>query len=791
MGTQGQGALAGILLMVAAGLSGLPQDMLGFGVVLGCALLLDRFGISMSRQVRFTPALPLVLGAALDAEIGTALGFVFVMVQALSDLREPFLSTVSRNMALATSLLLVAAAPLIGVDPPWVVWILAPVVYLFARFSTVNLNPPTTSKEKQLWYHLHLRIRPLEFGYAAAAPLVALCLNASPLMLILLVPLLATGKLAAENVLLRSHDQSLDELLVALRTTTDRGKKAERSLQKERQRKEILEGFTSMLAGDPATGEICAALLDTTQALMRYDSAAVFLGTPPSPFFYRAKGDHQSRLQGAALTGFREPVVDRARRDGRPVHQRQPPEDSARLFIRDKVAAAVPLGQSGVLYLGRAENRPFTKDDLEQLTWLSKKAEMALDVSFRAQEAARRQHSLHEAVQTLEHRVAWMNLLMKSTQRLVSTLSSQELAKRLEAVLQESLPHHSGYLEIEGESKRWGDGHIPDDGLLSLLRETKRTVHFEELATTPHGSGNPYQSLLASPIMTGETDLGRVVLFHKEPRAFSSQKADLLFLLGAQAAMAWTNSKLYEEVVQARRQLQESQAKLIQTSKMTSMGQLAAGVAHELNSPIGAISLSLEEAIAQVEKRPDFVKRVLKIAQDAVDRSKEIIDRLMGYTRSPLGRIDRLDWTELVKETLDFVGPQFRKAEVRANFEPRGPIPIQGEKGPLQQVMVNLFLNAADAMAGIPKEKRVLDLQFLSDENSFKLQITDHGCGISEENLTRVFDPFFTTKEVGQGTGLGLWVCHQIVNEHGGDIGVHSVPGQGTTFSVELPRSKP
>ena len=103
--------------------------------------------------------------------------------------------------------------------------------------------------------------------------------------LLLLLPLLATGRLAAENVLLRSHDQSLDELLGALRSTADKGKQAQESLKKERQQKKILEGFTNMLAGQPATAEICAALLDTTQALISYQSGAVFLGDPPSPFF--------------------------------------------------------------------------------------------------------------------------------------------------------------------------------------------------------------------------------------------------------------------------------------------------------------------------------------------------------------------------------------------------------------------------------------------------------------------------------------------------------------------------
>jgi C4-dicarboxylate-specific signal transduction histidine kinase len=788
MGNQGQGALVGVLLLAAAGLSGLPQDMVGFGVVLASALLLDRFNVSLSRNILFTPALPVVLGGALDPAVGAGVGLVFVLIQALSDLKEPFLSTLAHNLALSAALLLAGGLQRFAVDPPWISLILAPLLYLLVRWYSVNLDPPRNSKEKQLWYHLHLRVRPLELGYAAAAPLVPLCIKVSPFVVLLLLPLLATGRLAAENVLLRSHDQSLDDLLGALRSTVDRGKLAEKSLKKERQEKKILEGFTSMLAGNPSTVEICAALLDTTKALMPHDSAAVFLGDPPSPFFYRAAGLHQARLQGSALTGLREPVVDRARKQGRPVHQRQPSEESARIFSDDKVAAAVPLGQSGVLYLGRAQSRPYAKEELDQLTWLAKKAELALDASFRQQESTRRQRSLHQVVQTLEHRLAWMSLLMKSTQKLVSTLSSEELTVRLESVLQEALPHHSGYLELDTQARLWGDRHEPGSGLLELVQETPRPLHFEELSSTQFGASNPYESLLAAPIQTGEAVLGRVLILHREPRAFSSQQADLLYLLGAQTAMALTNSHLYEEVVEARKDLQDSQAKLIQSSKMTSIGQLAAGVAHELNSPIGAISLSLEEASLNLESNPKLVKTVLKIAQQAVERSKEIIDRMMGYTRSPLGKVEKLDWVELIKETIEFVGPQLRKAEVSARFESGEQALIKGEKGPLQQVLVNLLLNGIDAVADRPTEKKVLELTLTDSEESFRLQVSDEGCGISELDLTRVFDPFFTTKDVGNGTGLGLWVCHQIVTEHGGDIGVVSTPGSGTTFTVDLPR---
>ena len=266
---------------------------------------------------------------------------------------------------------------------------------------------------------------------------------------------------------------------------------------------------------------------------------------------------------------------------------------------------------------------------------------------------------------------------------------------------------------------------------------------------------------------------------------------DLFFLLCSQAAMALAHANLYGQVVEARRQLELSQASLVQSSKLTAIGQLAAGVAHELNSPLGAISLSVEEGINQIDERPELAKRLLVKAQEAVERSRQITGRLLAYSRKPAQHFQTVSLRDLVQDTLDFLAFQLRSAGVTPTFDSDGPGIVSGEPQPLQQVMTNLLLNAAQAMEETPEDNRRLEIRLFKDEGHIRLDVADSGCGISEENLPRIFDPFFTTKPVGRGTGLGLWASQQIVSSHHGMLDVKSQVGRGTTFIIRLPVATP
>jgi signal transduction histidine kinase len=179
-------------------------------------------------------------------------------------------------------------------------------------------------------------------------------------------------------------------------------------------------------------------------------------------------------------------------------------------------------------------------------------------------------------------------------------------------------------------------------------------------------------------------------------------------------------------------------------------------------------------------------KLLEKIAKQTF-RASEIVNSLLNFSRtSPVEFVD-VDVNRIVRETLNLIDHQLRTAsvEVKLNLEASLP-PVSGNAGKLQQVFLNLFLNARDAMSS----GGVLAVRTWSDDGVARIDVADNGEGIASENLERIYDPFFTTKGARKGTGLGLSVTYGIVREHGGSIEVESQPGMGTRFHLELPLAR-
>ncbi|OGP53099.1 MAG: hypothetical protein A2Y65_03180 [Deltaproteobacteria bacterium RBG_13_52_11] len=231
--------------------------------------------------------------------------------------------------------------------------------------------------------------------------------------------------------------------------------------------------------------------------------------------------------------------------------------------------------------------------------------------------------------------------------------------------------------------------------------------------------------------------------------------------------------------------LQETHLQLIQLEKLRSLGEMAAGVAHEVNNPLGGIliyaSLLMEGLATDDAKRADLEK----IIQEAT-RCKEIVRSLLEFSRQSGPKLELTDVNRAITDGLLFLENQatFHNIEIIKELDLTLP-PLWGNAGQLKQVFLNIMINAADAMHG----RGVLTIKtFLSEErNSVTIEFTDTGVGISEDILPRIFDPFFTTKGVGEGTGLGLSMSYGIVKEHRGNIEVDTVVGSGTTFRVMLP----
>jgi PAS domain S-box-containing protein len=221
---------------------------------------------------------------------------------------------------------------------------------------------------------------------------------------------------------------------------------------------------------------------------------------------------------------------------------------------------------------------------------------------------------------------------------------------------------------------------------------------------------------------------------------------------------------------------------LIQNDKLTSIGLLAAGVAHEVNTPLAVISNCsqiLRKAIGQDDPRFKLLEKITK----QTFRASEIVNGLLSFSRMSPTQFAPTDIHAVIDDTLSLVEHQFTSAgiHIERSFEAARPITL-GNAGRLQQVFMNLFLNAKDAMANGGR----LRVRTRSDDSRIEIFVEDTGAGILSESLDKIYDPFFTTKTAGKGTGLGLSVSYGIVQEHGGSIGVESRVGEGTTFRLEF-----
>jgi len=269
------------------------------------------------------------------------------------------------------------------------------------------------------------------------------------------------------------------------------------------------------------------------------------------------------------------------------------------------------------------------------------------------------------------------------------------------------------------------------------------------------------------------------------------------------------------------KKLEDTQGQLLQSEKMASVGQLAAGVAHEINNPIGFVNsnlgslkgqvenmLSVLSAYEEVEKaltgQPDLLTSLqqAKIAADldflrddildlinesldGVQRVKTIVENLRDFSRVDASEWHHANLEKGLESTLNIVWNEIKyKAEVKKEYA--GLPEIECIAAQINQVFMNLLVNAAHAI----EERGTITLRTGFDEREVWVEVEDTGCGIRPENLKRVFEPFFTTKPVGKGTGLGLSLAYGIVQRHQGRLEVHSEVGKGTTFRLTLPLNR-
>jgi two-component system NtrC family sensor kinase len=323
------------------------------------------------------------------------------------------------------------------------------------------------------------------------------------------------------------------------------------------------------------------------------------------------------------------------------------------------------------------------------------------------------------------------------------------------------------------------------------------------------------RSIVCVPIRFRGAVTGVIQVLNKRAGTFATRDREVLELIAAEAGVAIENARVYAtldervrhrtaeltaanaQLTETLRELRQTQARLVQSEKMAALGALVAGVAHEINTPLGAITSNVDVVLRGLGKiapsvaapRADAVRvldDLLRTTAQACQRISAIVKNLKNFARLDEAEWKPADLREGMDSTLALVEHLHRgRIEIVREY---GAVPLVAcHPGQLNQVFMNLLVNAIQAIA----ERGTIRVRIVEDAAHVRVDVEDTGSGIAPEHLSRIFDPGFTTKGVGVGTGLGLPICHQIVTAHAGTISVTSRPGAGSTFSVRVPLAGP
>ena len=430
----------------------------------------------------------------------------------------------------------------------------------------------------------------------------------------------------------------------------------------------------------------------------------------------------------------------------------------------EEMALAFPLGRLGVLYAVK-KHGPFQDSELRSLSQAASQGALGL---------ARANHlqALNDSLQQLQNWTNAVDWLLRQAIGFLDQLERPLMIQRLTEAVQSTFPHDSLEICLDGRHSL---------ALCQQAIEQRAPLLIADLSQTQWTGHQPGQrSLLCVPIYhPGLSQVGLIILGAQNPGVFTRLHCDLLSLLGFLAAAAWKNAELYAET-------RSAQAQLIQSGKMAAVGQLAAGVAHELNTPLASIALSLDMSKRLFPKNPDSAYERLDKANEMVDKARQIVNTLLYYSRQATAGRRPTELDKLIRETLDLMRHPLSLEGVEVEFTPAKLPDVPLNQNEIQQVLFNLLLNARDALKGSPKERKTVRMHLTRDEKNTTITVSDQGPGIPPEVQERIFDPFFTTKPVGEGTGLGLSISQQIVQAHHGSLSCRSSP-QGTQFSLSLP----
>ncbi len=415
----------------------------------------------------------------------------------------------------------------------------------------------------------------------------------------------------------------------------------------------------------------------------------------------------------------------------------------------------------------------------------------------------------------LQQRTNELEALVRIGAELNQGLALDELADHILSAVLEQLPASNAALILVNPEEKptlsrfcgWGNAGPSAGCLLAASTLPGYVLQCGEAALVCDASsdtlipaifdGSPCVAGVAAPLIHQSQTMGVLALGDTTPGHFSDADLRLLRSIAQEAALAIRNAQLYTELrdyaqnleamVEARTAaLQSAQAQLFRTEKLAALGTLAAGIAHEVNNPLQPILTNLEMALEDHDANRPPDRELLDFAKRDVQRIQGIVSRLLDFarpTRRDLKPEDlvAVDLNAIVREVLILAGKQLEHARIKVETQLTAARCIRGNTDQLKQVILNLVVNAMEAMP----DGGFLTICTDEQDEQLVLSVQDTGVGIRSDELPRLFDPFFTTKP--DGTGLGLSVSYGIITDHGGQIEVDSAPGQHTRFIIRLP----
>ncbi|MCA9796372.1 MAG: GAF domain-containing protein, partial [Candidatus Eremiobacteraeota bacterium] len=531
-------------------------------------------------------------------------------------------------------------------------------------------------------------------------------------------------------------------------------KQLEAGLAQRSQERQFLEAANRQLASVTSLAQAQGTLLDLLEGQFNSKVVALFLAD-------------EHRLVATAVRGAvkakpdsREAAVEEAWREGRPAGGRYAPAPDR--LCSEKFCLAAPLSGFGVILLARSQ-KPYGSSEREMLWLVARQAALVLDGLSRTETQNRAIAFVSAERRKLSRWLYRLNRLLDGARAIFSANEPQEIFAQARATVDALVPNEGFYL-VHREGRCEFPASPVAAELLSIGEMATRTGR-PVLAENPEQASLRLPEGVASLLAVALSDQRAIVLTSAEPDHFDREHLSLVTLLAQQAAIALEKVDLTREFARA--------------SKMAAIGQMAAGLSHELNTPLGIIQLALESAASQLETNPARSHSHLRDAERALRRVEGIADSLLYYATSyGLSEREPVQVEELISSALaklDETGIEVRGLEQ--------PVTVRGHLLDLRQALVQLLRNACDAVG---EEGRVV-IKVVVEPETTSIEVHDDGPGIDPEIFERITEPFFTTKPVGQGLGLGLSICERVVTEHDGRLEFgYSFLG-GTCARIRLP----